>query len=305
MSKRIIITGATGLIGSAISRKLIKRRDEVVVFSRSPEKAKQKVMNAFSYIKWNYDSYGDWKSSINEADAIIHLAGENVMGARWNEEHKNKVLNSRVNGTRNLVKAIGELAKKPEVFICASAIGYYNSSIEAVVDEDSQAGTSFLSMVTKRWEEEAAEVEKFGVRRVNIRIGIVLDKNDGALAKMITPFKYFIGGPLGTGNQWMPWIHVDDIADLFIYALDNKVSGVLNGVAPSPVKMKEFAKTLGKVLKRPSFFYVPEFVLRIVLGEAANVVLSGSKVIPKRTMEAGYKFAHTNLEETLQNIFKK
>ena len=300
--KRIIITGATGLIGSAIAKKLIGRREEVIVFSRSPKEAKSKVTGAYEYVKWNYDEVGDWVKSIENADAIIHLAGENVMSKRWNDDHKRKVLASRVDGTLNLVSAIEKAKRKPSVFVCASAIGYYDYSVDIIVDETSLPGTSFLSDVTNKWELAAAEVEKYGVRRVSIRIGIVLDKNDGALAKMITPFKFFVGGSIGSGKQWMPWIHIDDIANLFIYAIDNNLSGPLNGVASNPVRMKEFAKALGKVLNRPSLFPVPEFLLQLVIGEGAEVILNGSKVLPNKTIEMGYKFEFIELESALKDV---
>lgn len=303
--KRIIITGATGLIGSKITDKLIARGDEVVVFTRSPDKAKEKIKNAHSYVRWDYNLQGGWKESIIEADAVIHLAGENVMGNRWNEKHKEKVLESRKIGTKNLVDAICNNGNKCEAFICASAIGYYNNDINIVVDEDSPAGNDFLADVTSNWEKEAAEVEKCNVRRVSVRIGIVLSKEGGALEKMITPFKFFVGGPVGSGNQWVPWIHIDDVVDLFIYSLDTKVEGPLNGVSPNPVTMNTFAKTIGKVLNRPAFFKVPEFLLNVVLGDAAKVITKGSQVLPKKTISAGYKFKYENLEKALNNILKE
>lgn len=299
--KRIIITGATGFIGSKISAELIKRGDEVVVLSRSSEKARQIIQKAYKYVDWNFNSMGEWIKEIEEADAIIHLAGENIMGARWSDTHKKKVLNSRVLGTGTLVNAICQSSKKPS-FICASAIGFYNNSIDVVVDEESPSGSGFLSEVTQKWEVEAVKVKTCGSRSVTIRTGIVLDKNEGALAKMITPFKFFIGGPLGSGKQWIPWIHIDDIANLFVYAIDNEITGILNGVAPNAVRMKEFAKVLGKVLNRPSFFRVPEFILNLILGEAAYAVTKGSKVLPNRTLDAGYKFNYTDLREALKNI---
>lgn len=303
--KRIIITGATGLIGSKIADKLISRGDEVVVFTRSPEKAKRKIKNAHSYVKWDYNLQVGWEESLKETDAVIHLAGENILGSRWTEKHKEKVLQSRKIGTRNLVDAICNKGNKCKAFICASAIGYYDNDINLVVDEDSPAGKDFLADVTSNWEKEAAQVEKCNVRRVSIRIGIVLSKEGGALEKMITPFKFFVGGPIGSGQQWMPWIHIDDLINLFIYSLDSDVKGSLNGVSPNPVTMNTFAKTVGKVLKRPAFFKVPEFILNIALGEAANLVTKGSKVLPKKTMSAGYKFEYENLEEALKNILSK
>jgi uncharacterized protein (TIGR01777 family) len=303
--KRIIITGATGLIGSKIADKLISRGEEVVVFTRSPKKAKEKIKNAHSYVKWDYNLQGGWQESIIEVDAVIHLAGENVMGNRWNEKHKKKVMESRKIGTQNLVEAICNTKNKCKTFVCASAIGFYNNDINIVVDEDSPAGNDFLADVTSNWEKEAAKVEKCNVRRVSIRIGIVLSKEGGALEKMLTPFKFFVGGPIGSGKQWVPWIHIDDVVNLFIYSLDTEIKGSLNAVSPNPVTMNTFAKTIGKFLDKPAFFKVPEFLLNIVLGDAAKLITRGSRVLPKKTISAGYKFKYENLEKALNDILKE
>lgn len=303
MSKRIIITGATGLIGKCISQKFVDRGDEVIIFTRSPERASKKINNAYDYVKWNYDLTDGWQKYLNGTDAVIHLAGENVMAQRWNDEHKNRVLESRIKGTQNLVDAIGATDDKPECFICASAIGIYDNDIKMEYDEDGKHGSDFLALVTERWEEEARNVEKHHVRSVSVRTGIVLDRNEGALAKMLTPFKLFVGGPIGSGKQWMPWIHIDDIADLFIYAVDNEnVKSAVNGTAPNPVTMTEFAETLGKVLNRPSVFKVPNFAVRLLFGEGADTVLKGSKVIPKKTQDYGFKFRYNKLEDALVSL---
>lgn len=302
MSKKIIITGATGLIGSNISKKLIERGDKVIVFTRNPGKARRKLPDAYEYIKWNYDEVtSEWEEKISDADAVIHLAGESVMANRWTDKHKRKVYESRITGTKNLVDAITETENKPQAFISASAIGYYDNDINKEYDEYAEPGTGFLAKVTEDWENEAKKVEQAGVRRVNIRIGIVLDKNEGALPKMMLPYKFFVGGPLGSGKQWIQWIHIDDVADLFIYALDNNLSGVFNAVSDN-VKMKKFAETLGKVLRKPSFFSVPSFVLKLVLGEASDSIIKGSKIIPARTIESRYSFRYTELDQALKNL---
>ncbi len=302
MSKKVVITGATGFIGKKIVQKLIERGDEATIFTRSIEKAKQFIPNEAEFVEWDY-KLNDWRSYLEGKDAVIHLAGENVMAKRWNDAHKKNILSSRVNSTRQLVNAIGTLNNKPKVFISASAVGYYGNSEEPVTEE-SKPGNDFLAQVVKAWEREAAEVEQKGVRRISIRIGIVLDKNEGALARMITPFKFFIGGPLGTGWQWFPWIHIDDVVGLFLFALDNeKVYGALNAASPNPVRMNEFASTLGAVMKRPSFFKVPSLVLRLVLGEGAEVVLGGAMVKPKRVELLGYKFKYELLEHALVSFF--
>lgn len=300
--KKIVVTGATGLIGQSIVNKLIDRRDEVIIFSRSKEKAATIFPDTVKHVIWDYNLEKGWQEYIEESHAVIHLAGENVMGKRWGQSHKKKVLDSRVIGTRNIVDAVCKAEKKPSVFVCASAVGFYNNEINLEVDEYSSEGKGFLSEVVQKWEKESTKIDDCGVRRVNIRTGIVLAKNDGALAKMLTPFKLFIGGPLGSGNQWMPWIHIDDISDLFIFAVDNDIKGILNGVAPGYIKMNDFSKILGRTLNRPSLFRVPEFILKFVLGEAAETVVKGSKIIPKRTMEEGFNFSYTDLRTALNNI---
>lgn len=305
MPKKIVITGATGLIGRKISEALINRGDEVIIFTRSPEKAKQIIPGAKEYVEWNYEKPGEWKEKINGVDSIIHLAGENVMGSRWTENYKSKILESRIVSTKNLVEAISQAIIKPKSFLSASAVGYYPYSETEEFTENSKPGNHFLSQVTKQWEKETTLIEKFGVRGVNIRTGIVLDKNDGALAKMLLPFKLFIGGPLGTGKQWFPWIHINDIVGIYLFALDNNnVHGALNAAAPEFINMKLFCKNLGKVINRPSVFKVPPFVLNIVLGKGAEAVLNGSKIKPQRTLGFGYKFLFDNSISALNNILK-
>ena len=302
--KKVLLTGATGLIGKRIADKLIRRGDEVTIFTRSVDKAKQIIPGAAEYVSWNLNR-DDWQSSLEGTDAVIHLAGENVMAKRWNKEHKENILNSRVDGTRALVNAIGHAEKKPKVFISASAVGFYGSS-EQPVTEESLPGKDFLADVVSAWENETKKVDEYKVRRVNIRTGIVLDKNEGALAQMITPFKYFIGGPLGTGEQWFPWIHIDDTVGIYLFSLDNEnINGILNAVSPNPLRMEEFCKTLGALMHRPSLFKVPAFILKLIFGEAADVLLTGAQVIPERTMELGYKFRFEKEEDALIDLLNK
>jgi uncharacterized protein len=299
--KRIIITGATGLIGSHIAFKLIERGDRVTILSRSAEKAKQIIPGAAEYVSWNLNN-SEWYSSLEEKDVVIHLAGESIMAKRWNARHKKNILSSRTEGTKAIVKAINSVSKKPKLFISASAIGYYGSSEESV-DENSKPGNDFLANVVRAWENSSEELDKT-VRKVIVRIGLVLDKNDGALARMIPAFKFFVGGPIGSGKQWFSWIHINDVVGIFQFAIDNEdVDGIFNAASPSPVKMKEFARTLGKVMHRPSMMKVPGVALRLILGEAADAVLGGVHVVPKRTIEAGYKFRFSALEDALENIF--
>lgn len=300
---KIAVTGATGLIGKKITDRLISRGDEVWILSRSESNSKKIFPGAQKHILWDYKKK-DWFSKLEGCDAIIHLAGENVMGKRWNAVHKKNIMESRVLGTRSLIDAVYNLQEKPKAFICASASGFYGNR-EEQVDEFSKPGSGFLAEVVNAWEEEAAKIEFLKIRRVSIRTGIVLDKNEGALEKMLLPFKYFIGGPIGSGMQWFPWIHIEDVIELFLFALDNNsVKGDFNAVSTQQIRMNEFTAALGKVLNRPSFFRVPAFVLKLVIGEAAEVVLGGANIYPKRTLEAGFKFKFTEIESALRDIFK-
>jgi len=227
------------------------------------------------------------------------------MAKRWNIEHKKNILSSRVERTRSLVNAIGQLKNKPEVFITASAVGYYGNS-EKPVNENSEPGKDFLAEVVNAWEKEAGKVESYGVRRVSVRTGIVLDANEGALVPMINQFKFFVGGPIGKGKQWFPWIHIDDVVGIFLFALHNQnVRGALNASSPNPLCMKEFCKILGNIMHRPSLFKVPALIIKILFGEAADVLLNGAQIIPERTIKAGYKFKFESAEESLRNLLHK
>ena len=302
--KKVIVTGATGFLGRGIAEELITRGDEVTIFTRSVKNAKQKISNAYDYIEWNTAS-NNWYHKMENKDAVVHLAGENVMAKRWNEEHKKNILISRIEGTKSLVNAIGQVKNKPEVFITASAIGYYGNS-EKPVNEDSEPGKNFLAEVVNAWENEACKVELLGVRRVSIRIGIVLDVNGGALAPMINQFKFFTGGPIGNGQQWFPWVHIEDVIKIFLFTIDNlNVKGALNASSPNPIRMNEFCKILGRVMQRPSFLKVPSFIIKGLFGEAAEVLLNGAQVIPEKTINAGYKFRFNTAEEALKNLLHK
>jgi uncharacterized protein (TIGR01777 family) len=303
--KKIIITGATGFIGARLTKSLIERGDEVTVFTRSMEKINS-IPGVKEYVKWDYRNPAEWERYIERKGAVIHLAGANLFGRRWNDNYKKLIVDSREVSTLNLAKAIKKIEKKPEVFICASAVGYYGNSENNLLTENSPAGNDFLATVCKRWEAAAAEVEKAGVRRISIRTGLVLSTEEGTLKKMLLPFKLFIGGSLGNGKQWFPWIHIDDLINIFLFTLDNNnVNGTLNASSPNPVRMKEFTKTLGKVLRRPSFFTVPEFVLKIVLGEFADAVVASFRVVPEKLIDNNFQFEFVELESALRDLLKE
>jgi len=303
--KKIIITGATGSIGRRLVQELTARGDNVIVFTRNPETAKKKIVNASKYVKWNYERLDDWMIELNSADAVVHLAGANLGAKRWNEDYKKIAYDSRIISTRNLVEAIRQSERKPKTFICSSAVGIYGNRYDEVLDESSSVGDDFMASICKDWEKEAEKIEHFGIRRVSIRTGLVMQKDEGVLKKMLLPFKLFIGGPLGTGRQWFPWIHIDDIVDIYLHAIDNEnVSGAINGASSKIVTMKDFAKTLGKVLRRPSLFPVPKLAMKIVAGEVAEYAVMSQRISVDKILNAGYKFKFENLEAALRDLLK-
>jgi len=301
MQRKIIITGATGLIGRKILELLIKDKNHLIIFSRRPEEAKKMITNAAEYVFWDYENSSEWKKYLEDADAVINLAGESIISKRWNKKIKERIYNSRVNSTRSLVNAIKETSHKPECFISASAVGFYGNRDEEV-NEYSERGNGFLASLVDDWENETRVLENYNVRTVNIRLGTVLSMSGGALPKLVKQFKLFLGGTLGSGNQWFPWIHIDDAAEIFLFALVNKIHGILNAVSPGLVTQKEFSKILARVLLRPCIFRIPEFSLKIIFGEAANVILEGAKVYPEKTLEYGYQFKYNNIEKALRNL---
>lgn len=305
MSKTIIVTGATGLIGKKLTKALHDRNDKVIIFSRDIRKAKSLFPNIKEFIEWDYHKPEKWKSKLENVDTVVHLAGVNLFSKRWNDEFKKSIIESRQVSTKNLVDAIKSCSKKPNVFISASGIGYYGDCGDNVLAEDYPNGKDFLAEVCKIWESESAKVETANVRSVQIRTGLVLSPEDGALKQMLPSFKFFIGGPLGNGKQWASWLHIDDIVGIYLHAIDNKnLSGSINAASPNPVRMKEFANRLGDVLKRPSLFPVPKLVLKLVVGEASEVVTASQRVIPDKLLNSGYQFKFTNLEDAMRDLLK-
>lgn len=302
---KIVLAGATGFIGPTLIHEYNKKGNSVVVLSRSMATMKTQSV---SYVHWDAISPGSWEKEIDGADAVVNLAGESVGAKRWSEEQKKKILESRVNATRAIVQAISKASRKPEVLVNASAIGYYGPRNSEPLDESSSLGSGFLAEVSAAWEMEAFQAEKLNVRTVVVRIGIVLERGGGALSKMLPPFQYFLGGPLGSGRQWISWIHRNDLIKLIAFLIENKKArGIVNGTAPTPVTMKEFAQTLGKVLGRPAFFPTPGFFLKLMVGKekAEELVLHGQRVLPKQAQELGYSFTYRELEPALRAILGK
>ncbi|MEJ2194090.1 MAG: TIGR01777 family oxidoreductase [Ignavibacteriaceae bacterium] len=303
--KKIIVTGATGSIGKRICRLLIEKGDEVIIFTRNLREAKNNIPKAANFIEWNYNEPEVWKNELNGKDAIVHLAGANLGAKRWNEKYKKLCYDSRVISTRNLVDAIKSVDQKPKVFICSSAVGYYGNRNDEVLDESSLSADNYLGKLCRDWEAEAAKVEEIGIRRVSVRTGLVLNKNEGLIKQMLPTFKMFLGGYLANGKQWFPWIHIDDIVGIYLHAIENeRLRGAINGASPGIVRNKEFSKTLGKVMNRPSLFPIPKFALKLVTGELGEYAVMGQRTSVEKIIKSGYKFMFENLEEALKNIIK-
>ncbi len=303
---KIVVSGGTGFIGKTLLKKLVEAGHQVVLLARNPDAVKQLASASMILEPWDGRSVGRWADRMENIDAVINLSGEPVVGKRWNEEQKTRILKSRIDATRALTSAMAQCRKRPSVFVNASAVGYYGDVPSGEVTESSPKGKGFLGDTCDEWEQTARSAEAWGIRVVLLRIGIVLEKDGGALQKMIPPFTFFAGGPLGSGRQWLPWVHRDDVVGMILFALENSsVRGPVNATAPNPVTMKEFCATLGKVMRRPSWAPVPAFLLRLLLGEMSEVLLSGQRVIPKKLKEAGYTFRYSLLEEALAAIFKK
>lgn len=305
---KVAITGATGFVGSRLVERLNSEGQTVLVLTRNTTFA-QKVFPSEAFPNVEIIAYtptvsGSWQDTLSGCDGVVNLAGEPIGEGRWTPERKQEILNSRKLSTEKIVEAIALTNPKPSVLVNASAIGYYGTSETATFDETSTNGDDFLAQVCQAWEAEAKKIEASGVRLVILRFGIVLGIA-GALGKMITPFKLFAGGPIGSGKQWFSWIHLDDIVNLILLSLTKpEIEGVYNATAPNPVRMSELSQTMGQVMSRPSWLPVPSFAIEAFLGDGAIVVLEGQQVQPKRTLKTGFEYLYPNLKPALAQILK-
>ena len=303
---RVFLTGGTGLVGNRLIQRLQKRQDKVVLLTRRPDVARQKFGPTVTVVEGDPTKPGAWTDSVADCEAVINLAGENVFGRRWSEEFKNQLRDSRIKSTENVVQALTKnrsANSAARTLVNASAIGYYGFHGDEELTEESPPGNDFLAKLCVDWEEAARAAEPAGVRVAIVRIGVVLDKEGGALAKLLTPFKLFAGGPAGSGRQWMSWIHHDDLVGLFLLALDKpEAAGPINGTAPNPLTNREFARALGRALHRPSFFPTPGFGLRLLLGEVAEVIVNGQRVLPRKALALGYKFRFPQIDAALTDV---
>lgn len=295
---KCVISGGTGFIGRRVVDRLLQDGHYVGVWSRKPGNEKRSAVASFS---WDPMQGEPPAESLNSMDAVIHLAGEPV-AQRWNAEVKRRIRDSRVLGTRALVDAIGRVQHKPTVLVCASAIGYYGDRGDELLTESSKPGSGFLVDVCRAWETEAERAAQFGLRVIRLRIGFVLGKDGGALAQMVPAFRALVGGRLGSGKQWMPWIHVRDVADMFAHALENDISGVWNATSPNPVTNAVFTSEMARTLHRPAVFPVPPLALKLAFGEMGQHMLDSARVIPEAALKANFRFNYPDLGPALRDL---
>lgn len=302
---RVTVTGATGLIGSEVVRRLVARGDDVTVLSRDPGRATERLGDAVQAFAWDAESEIAPVEAVAGRDGVVHFAGEKL-DQRWTRDAKRRILASRELGTRNLVAGIAAADPRPRVLLSGSAVGYYGPHGDEPVDEATPPGNDFLAEVVKAWEREADAVTGLGIRLVKLRTSVVLDADGGALAKMLPPFKAGVGGPVAGGRQYLPWIHLDDMAGLVLAALDDEDwSGPVNACAPQAVTNAELSKALGRVLRRPAVAPVPALAIRALYGEMAVLVTEGQRAVPRRAQELRYAFRHPELEPALRSVLRR
>lgn len=304
MSKSVVIAGASGLIGRHLSNHLASKGYRVKALVRSPEKSAKSLQHSnIELIKWDIAMKPQKVQSILEGtDCVINLAGANVGDKRWNDKVKKELYDSRIDSNRQLVNAVELCKEKPSVFITACGIGIYGFRGDETVTEDSDYGTDFLATLCIDWEKEAFKAKKH-CRVVSMRTGVVLDKHEGALKELSIPFKFFVGGWLGSGKQWFPWIHINDIVEIYHQAIENEnMSGPFNAVSPEPVRNKEFCKELAKAMHRPCILPVPAFALKLAVGEFAETLLHGQKAIPQKLENLNFPFRFKSLNSALKDL---
>jgi len=300
---RVTVTGASGLIGSALVAELRERGDEITVLSRDPSRARE-ALSGVEALRWDPLGEPAPVKALIGADAVVHLAGENV-AQRWTGQAKRAIRESRVTGTRNLLAGVEAAQSRPRALVGSSAIGYYGAHGEEPLDEDAPPGNDFLAETCVAWEAEAQQASALGMRVVLVRTGVVLDRDGGALAKMLPPFKLGVGGPVAGGAQYTSWIHREDLVGMICAALDDeRWSGPVNATAPEPVSNREFSHALGHALHRPSLLPVPGFALGLLYGEMAEIVTTGARVVPAKALVLGYDFRHPELDEALRSALE-
>ena len=299
---KIIITGGSGLIGRAFSTEVVRKNHEIIVLSRDPSKFQSS--KGISFVGWDGRSTNGWLDQVENADAIVNLAGTNIGESRWTADRKRMIRESRLSAGQAVTEAFQRANHRPWLVIQASAVGYYGNSVDDTeLNETKPASLDFLGQLCVDWENSTRSVENLGVRRIILRTGLVLSKKGGALGKLLLQYQLFAGGPLGSGNQWWPWIHLKDQVSAMIFLMENdQANGVYNLSAPNPAKMKDVGRSLAKVLKRPYWMPVPAFGLKILLGDMSKIVLEGQRAVPAHLLAQGYQFQFTDLEMAIKDI---
>jgi uncharacterized protein (TIGR01777 family) len=299
---RIVISGGTGFVGRALVSRLAARKDQVSVLTRSGSLPKGLAeLSGVEAVKWDPPSAGPWQKALEGADAVVHLAGEQAVGQRWTAEVKQRLITSRVDGARALVDTFPKLERSPRVFVSASGVGFYGGRLDdALMNESSAPGDDFLAKLCVQWESAVAAAEAYGARVAFVRLGVVFGREGGGLEEMVKPFRWFVGGPVGSGRQYFSWIHLDDAVEIFVRALDDeRLRGPINAVAPRAVPQAEIAKAIGRVLHRPAFLRAPTFALKTLFGEGAAPIVTGQNVEPKVLKDAGFTWKFGELDRAL------
>ena len=298
---KILITGGTGFVGKQLTSRFIQEGNEVTILTRSLKESGQ-LPKGISYLQGDPTQKGPWQEAIPGHDVIINLAGASIF-SKWSEEYKKLIRDSRVFTTRNIIEGIPSKFEKEISLFSTSAVGYYGFHGDEELDEESPPGNDFLARLAIEWEAEALKAKEKGARVVITRFGIVLGEKGGALGQMIPLFKKFIGGPIGSGQQWFSWVHIKDLAEAFAFLIKHpEISGPVNVCSPNPVKNKDLAKALGRALHRPSFMPAPAFMIKLVLGEFGSVILEGQRVLPRRLLKEGFTFQYPDIDKALQSI---
>ena len=297
----ILLAGGSGLIGTALTRKLLADNHTVTVLSRNPDA--QSGPQGVRFVRWDGRSAAGWGSLVNETDAIVNLAGVNLGGSLWTRKRKEALVNSRLYAGQAIMDALTQAEKRPEVLVQASAVGYYRASGDTLLDESSPPGSDFQGDLCQRWEESTRSAEELGVRRVVIRSGVVFERGAFILKMFLLPFRMFVGGPIGNGKQYISWIHINDEVNAITYLINNRdASGSFNLMSPQPVRNGDLGRMISRVLRRPYWFPVPAFALRLALGELSTVVLDSWRGVPARLNNLGFKFTFENAESALQDL---
>jgi uncharacterized protein (TIGR01777 family) len=306
---RIIITGGTGFIGRKLTDSLATDSHEVIILSRHPKQVKEFPAQV-KIVGWDAKSAQGWGHLADGADVIVNLAGESIAGSglipsRWTEKRKQRIVQSRTEAAAAVVQAVEAATNKPHVVIQASAVGYYGACGDEVITESHQPGNDFLGRVCVQWENASAKLDDLGVRRAVIRIGLILSAEDGVLPRLMLPFHFFAGGPLGTGKQWYPWIHINDVVSAIRFIItQDSTQGVHNLTAPNPLTNRDFSRALGRAMHRPSFVPVPSFPFKLALGEMATLILDGQRAVPQKLTQMGFNFQFDEADTALRDLLQ-